>query len=121
MNNMQYILYPYPLSKKHLSVLAVKFGPVELQAAHTFPSCALRRRNRSGGHQPVRDAADLRIRHHQRLQWAEHGRHGPTYLRRGRGGLQTDGQVCMYVCACYLSSLGSGLPVAQPSLSLQGL
>lgn len=59
-------------------------------------------RNCSGGHQPIRDASNLRHRHYQCLQWSEHGRHGPTHLRRGGGGLQTDGQVRV----CYQSSPG---------------
>lgn len=58
-------------------------------------SCCLCRvsRDRARGHQPVRAAAHLWRGGHQRLQWTEHGGHGPSYICCGWGGVQADGQV----------------------------
>lgn len=50
-------------------------------------------RNHFGGHEPLQAVADLRRCHHPRLQRAEHGRYGPAHIRRGRRGIQADGQV----------------------------
>lgn len=77
------------------------FSPLMTSSSSALcPMC----RNRPGGHQSIWDASNLRNRHHQRLQRTEHGGHGPSHLRCGRGGLQTDGQVgarvplCIRVC-----------------------
>ena len=50
-------------------------------------------RNHLGGHESLQAAADIRRCHHPRLQWAEHGRHGPTHICCSRRGIQADGQV----------------------------
>ena len=46
-----------------------------------------------GGHQPLWAAGHLRRGGDQRVQWAEHGGHGPPHIRGGGGGVQADGPV----------------------------
>lgn len=45
--------------------------------------CRVFFRDRAGGDQPVRAAADLWRGGDQRVQRAEHGRHGPSHIRCG--------------------------------------
>lgn len=50
-------------------------------------------RYHTGGCKSIQAASYLWRCNHSRLLGPEHGRHGPSYICRGRGGLQTNGQV----------------------------
>lgn len=56
-----------------------------------YVMCLLR--DCAGGYQPIWTAADLWRRSHQCVHRTEYGGHGPSYIRCGRGGVQTDGPV----------------------------